>query len=65
MATKNKVKSEKTNGLLRKNVRFFMTDALWTALLKVADTEGRKEGRPKSVAAVMRRMLEQGVRASK
>jgi len=46
-----------------KNVRFIMTQSLWTDLEKVAEAEGREQGRPKSVASVMRKMLQAGVEA--
>ena len=52
-----------TNGTLDKNVRFGMSKMLWAELEKVAEDEGRKQGRPKSVSAVMRKMLQAGVEA--
>jgi len=51
------------NGSMDKNVRFIMTQSLWTDLEKVAEAEGREQGRPKSVASVMRKMLQAGVEA--
>jgi len=51
------------NGSMSKNVRFIMTETLWTDLEKVAEAEGREQGRPKSVASVMRKMLQAGVEA--
>ena len=49
------------DGMLDKSVRFEMSSALWTKLSAVADVEGREQGRPKSVSAVMRKMLQAGV----
>jgi len=51
------------NGSMSKNVRFIMAETLWTDLEKVAEAEGREQGRPKSVASVMRKMLQAGVEA--
>jgi hypothetical protein len=50
------------NGLLSKNVRFFMSHALWDKLTLRALEEGKKAGRPRSVASVMRNILEAGVK---
>ncbi len=52
-----------TDGMLDKSVRFEMSSALWAKLSAVADIEGREQGRPKSVSAVMRKMLQAGVEA--
>ena len=51
------------NGAMDKNVRFMMAQKLWDELLVVAEAEGREQGRPKSVASVMRKMLQAGVEA--
>ena len=51
------------DGMLDKSVRFEMSSALWDKLSAVADVEGREQGRPKSVSAVMRKMLQAGVEA--
>ena len=61
--TKVHKKVQPTNGTLDKSVRFEMTSALWAKLSAVADVEGREQGRPKSVSAVMRRVLQAYVEA--
>ena len=62
MKTKPKVTGTvESDGVMRKDVRFFMTHNLWQRLQERALDEGKRAGRPKSVASVMRGMLEAGL----
>jgi len=56
-----KSKPPEPDGVMRKNVRFFMTHDLWQRLQARALEEGKRAGRPRSVSAVMRTMLEAGI----
>ena len=64
MKVPKKHKKVQANGTeLDKSVRLEMNIRLWNQLTAVAEDEGRKQGRPKSVSAVMRKMLQAGVEA--
>ena len=52
-----------SSGAFDKSIRLEMHSTLWAELGKIADAEGKKQGRPKSVSAVMRKMLQAGVEA--
>lgn len=55
--------SAKANGKMDKRAAIVMSHALWDQLSAVAEAEGREQGRPKSVNAVMRKMLQTAVDA--
>ncbi len=63
--TRSHSKVQRNGGLAKydKSVRFEVPHALWDKLSVIANAEGREQGRPKSVSAIMRRVLQNFVDA--
>ncbi len=51
------------NSKLTHKAHIAMSNTLWNKLNEVAEREGREQGRPKSVSAVMRKALQAAVDA--